>query len=407
MKKTIRDVNLNNKTVLIRVDFNVPMKNGVITNDNRIVQAIPTIQYALDQNAKVVLFSHLGRVKTEEDKAKNSLAPVAKKLAELIGQPVKFVPQTRGAELEEAVKNMACKDIVMFENTRWEDLEGKKESKNDPELGKYWASLGDVFVNDAFGTAHRAHASNAGIAANMETVVSGFLLEKEIKFIGEAVDNPERPFVAILGGAKVSDKISVIENLLNKADKILICGAMAYTFYKAQGLEIGKSKCEEDFLDFAKGLLEKAEGKIVLPVDSVCVNPDAEAMKEDFFAAISNAEAKTFKANEIPADQMGLDCGEATVELFKKELEGEKTVVWNGPAGVFEVEKFAKGTIAICQAISELEGATTIIGGGDSATAAINLGYEEKFSHISTGGGASLEYLEGKELPGVAIINEK
>ena len=407
MKKTIRDVNLNNKTVLIRVDFNVPMKNGVITNDNRIVQAIPTIQYALDQNAKVVLFSHLGRVKTEEDKAKNSLAPVAKKLAEILGQPVKFVPQTRGAELEEAVKNMEAKDIVMFENTRWEDLEGKKESKNDPELGKYWASLGDVFVNDAFGTAHRAHASNAGIAANMETVVSGFLLEKEIKFIGEAVDNPERPFVAILGGAKVSDKISVIENLLNKADKILICGAMAYTFYKAQGLEIGKSKCEEDFLDFAKGLLEKAEGKIVLPVDSVCVNPDAEAMKEDFFAAISNAEAKTFKANEIPADQMGLDCGEATIELFKKELEGAKTVVWNGPAGVFEVEKFAKGTIAICQAISELEGATTIIGGGDSATAAINLGYEEKFSHISTGGGASLEYLEGKELPGVAIINEK
>ena len=407
MKKTIRDVNLNNKTVLIRVDFNVPMKNGVITNDNRIVQAIPTIQYALDQNAKVVLFSHLGRVKTEEDKAKNSLAPVAKKLAEILGQPVKFVPQTRGAELEEAVKNMEVKDIVMFENTRWEDLEGKKESKNDPELGKYWASLGDVFVNDAFGTAHRAHASNAGIAANMETVVSGFLLEKEIKFIGEAVDNPERPFVAILGGAKVSDKISVIENLLNKADKILICGAMAYTFYKAQGLEIGKSKCEEDFLDFAKGLLEKAEGKIVLPVDSVCVNPDAEAMKEDFFAAISNAEAKTFKANEIPADQMGLDCGEATIELFKKELEGAKTVVWNGPAGVFEVEKFAKGTIAICQAISELEGATTIIGGGDSASAAIKLGYEEKFSHISTGGGASLEYLEGKELPGVACINDK
>ena len=407
MKKTIRDVNLNNKTVLIRVDFNVPMKNGVITNDNRIVQALPTIQYALDQNAKVVLFSHLGRVKTEEDKAKNSLAPVAKKLAELLGQPVKFVPQTRGEELEEAVKNMDVKDIVMFENTRWEDLEGKKESKNDPELGKYWASLGDVFVNDAFGTAHRAHASNAGIAANMETVVSGFLLEKEIKFIGEAVDNPVRPFVAILGGAKVSDKISVIENLLNKADKILICGAMAYTFYKAQGLEIGISKCEADFLDFAKGLLEKAQGKIVLPVDSVCVNPDAEAMKEDFFAAISNAEAKTYAANEIPADQMGLDCGEATIELFKKELEGAKTVVWNGPAGVFEVEKFAKGTIAICQAISELEGATTIIGGGDSATAAINLGYEEKFSHISTGGGASLEYLEGKELPGVAILNEK
>ena len=407
MKKTIRDVNLNNKVVLIRVDFNVPMKNGVITNDNRIVQALPTIQYALDQNAKVVLFSHLGRVKEEADLAKNSLAPVAVRLEELIGQPVKFVPQTRGAELEEAVKNMKAKEIVMFENTRWEDLDGKKESKNNPELGKYWASLGEVFVNDAFGTAHRAHASNAGIAANLDTVVSGFLMEKEIKFIGEAVDNPERPFVAILGGAKVSDKISVIENLLNKADKILICGAMAYTFYKALGWEIGASKCENDFVDFAKGLLEKAQGKIILPCDTVCVKVSAEDVAADFFGAIAAAEANTYAANEIPADQMGLDCGPATVELFKKELAGAKTVVWNGPAGVFEVEKFAKGTIAICQAISELEGATTIIGGGDSATAAINLGYEEKFSHISTGGGASLEYLEGKELPGVAIINEK
>lgn len=407
MKKTIRDVNLNNKVVLIRVDFNVPMKNGVITNDNRIVQALPTIQYALEQNAKVVLFSHLGRVKEEADLAKNSLAPVAVRLEELIGQPVKFVPQTRGAELEEAVKNMKAKEIVMFENTRWEDLDGKKESKNNPELGKYWASLGEVFVNDAFGTAHRAHASNAGIAANLDTVVSGFLMEKEIKFIGEAVDNPERPFVAILGGAKVSDKISVIENLLNKADKILICGAMAYTFYKALGWEIGASKCENDFVDFAKGLLEKAQGKIILPCDTVCVKVSAEDAAADFFGAIGAAEANTYPANQIPADQMGLDCGPATVELFKKELAGAKTVVWNGPAGVFEVEKFAKGTIAICQAISELEGATTIIGGGDSATAAINLGYEEKFSHISTGGGASLEYLEGKELPGVAIINEK
>ena len=407
MKKTIRDVELNNKVVLIRVDFNVPMKNGVITNDNRIVQALPTIQYALDQNAKVVLFSHLGRVKEEADLAKNDLAPVAVRLAELIGQPVTFIPKTRGAELEEAVKNMKAKDIVMFQNTRWEDLDGKKESKNNPELGAYWASLGEVFVNDAFGTAHRAHASNAGIAANLDTVVSGFLMEKEIKFIGEAVDQPERPFVAILGGAKVSDKISVIENLLNKADKILICGAMAYTFYKALGWEVGTSKCENDFVDFAKGLLEKAQGKIVLPCDVVCVKPSEEDLKEDFFAAINKCEEKTYASNEIPADQMGLDCGEATIALFKKELEGAKTVVGHGPAGVFEVEKFAKGTVAICQAISELEGATTIIGGGDSATAAINLGYEEKFSHISTGGGASLEYLEGKELPGVAIINEK
>ena len=406
MKKTIRDVNLNNKTVLIRVDFNVPMKNGVITNDNRIVQAIPTIQYALDQNAKVVLFSHLGRVKTEEDKAKNSLAPVAKKLAEILGQPVKFVPQTRGAELEEAVKNMEVKDIVMFENTRWEDLEGKKESKNDPELGKYWASLGDVFVNDAFGTAHRAHASNAGIAANMETVVSGFLLENEIKFIGEAVDNPERPFVAILGGAKVSDKISVIENLLDKADKVMICGAMAYTFFKAQGLEVGKSKCEPDFVDYAKGLLEKANGKIVLPVDVASVVVSDEAVQADFFGAISAADVTYVSVKEIAPEAQGLDCGPETIKLFTQELQGAKTVVWNGPAGVFEVEKFAVGTKAICETLANLEGAITIIGGGDSAAAAISMGYESKFTHISTGGGASLEYLEGKALPGVTCLSE-
>ena len=395
-KKTIRDVELKNKVVLIRVDFNVPMKDGVITDQNRIVQALPTIKYALEQDAKLVLFSHLGRVKEEADKAKNSLAPVAKRLAELLGQEVKFIPATRGSELEEAVKNMKNKEIVMFENTRWEDLEGKKESKNDPELGKYWASLGDVFVNDAFGTAHRAHASNAGIAANTKDVVAGFLMEKEIEFIGGAVDEPVRPFVAILGGAKVSDKISVIENLINKADKILICGAMAFTFYKALGYEVGTSKCELDFVDFAKGLLEKAQGKIVLPNDCVAVKEFSE-----------NAESRVVAANELACDEMGLDVGPGTLELFAKELEGAKTVVWNGPAGVFEFEKFAKGTNGICEALAKLEGAITIIGGGDSAAAAIKLGYAEKFSHISTGGGASLEYLEGKALPGVEIINDK
>lgn len=395
-KKTIRDVELTNKVVLIRVDFNVPMKNGVITDENRIVQALPTIKYALEQDAKLVLFSHLGRVKEEADKAKNSLAPVAKRLAELLGQEVKFVPETRGAELEAAVKALKPREIVMFENTRWEDLDGKKESKNDPELGAYWASLGDVFVNDAFGTAHRAHASNAGIAANKEVVAAGFLMEKEIEFIGGAVDEPVRPFVAILGGAKVSDKISVIENLLNKADKILICGAMAYTFYKAQGLEVGISRCELDFVDFAKGLLEKAQGKIVLPNDAVVAKEFAE-----------DAEFHVVPADQIPADEMGLDVGPATLELFAKELEGAKTVVWNGPAGVFEFAKFAKGTNGICEVLANLEGATTIIGGGDSAAAAIKLGYADKFSHISTGGGASLEYLEGKALPGVEIINDK
>ena len=396
MKKTIRDVDLKNKVVLMRVDFNVPMKDGKITDVNRIVQALPTIKYALDQEAKVVLLSHLGRVKEESDKAKNSLASVAVKLEELLGQKVVFVPETRGEKVEEAVKNMQPKDVVMLENTRFEDLDGKKESKNNPELGQYWASLGEVFVNDAFGTAHRAHASNVGIASNLDTAVAGFLMEKEIKFIGGAVDKPVRPFVAILGGAKVSDKIAVIESLINKADKILICGAMAFTFYKALGYEVGKSKCEEDFVDFAKGLLEKANGRIVLPNDVVATSEFAE-----------DAEAIVVDADKLPADKMGLDIGPKSLELFKENLKGAKTVVWNGPAGVFEFEKFAKGTNGICTLISELKGATTIIGGGDSAAAAIKLGFEDKFSHISTGGGASLEYLEGKVLPGVDCINDK
>lgn len=395
MKKTIKDVELKNKVVLMRVDFNVPMKDGKITDSNRIIQALPTIKYALDQDAKVVLLSHLGRVKEEADLAKNDLAPVAEKLAELIGQKVTFVNATRGLEVENAIKAMQPKDIVMLQNTRYEDLDGKKESKNDPELGKYWASLGEVFVNDAFGTAHRAAASNVGIADNIGTTVAGFLMEKEIKFIGGAVDNPVRPFVAILGGAKVSDKISVIESLITKADKVLICGAMAYTFYKSLGYGVGTSKCEDDFVEFAKGLLEKADGKIILPLDTTVAAEFAE-----------DAESEVVDSDKIPADKMGLDIGPKTLELFKKELAGAKTVVWNGPAGVFEFEKFAKGTNGICKMLAELEGATTIIGGGDSAAAAIQLGYEDKFTHISTGGGASLEYLEGKVLPGVDCIND-
>lgn len=396
MKKTIRDISLKGKKVLIRVDFNVPMKDGEITDDNRIVQALPTIQYVLEQGGKLILFSHLGRVATEEDKLTNSLRPVANRLSELLQQPVYFVPFTRGPELEQAISKLKEKEIVMFENTRFEDLNGKKESKNNPELGAYWASLGDVFVNDAFGTAHRAHASNAGIAANITDVVSGFLMEKEIKFIGEAVNNPSRPFIAILGGAKVSDKISVIENLLTKADKILICGAMAYTFYKALGYEVGTSKCELDFVDFAKSLLEKAKGKLILPIDNVLANefaPDAQTTISD--------------ANQFPTNMMGLDIGPKTIELFKNELKNAKTVVWNGPAGVFEFDKFAVGTKAICEMLANLKDATTILGGGDSAAAAIQFGYENKFTHISTGGGASLEYLEGKELPGITIINDK
>ncbi len=394
-KKTIRDVQLSNKTVLMRVDFNVPMKNGQITDQNRIVQALPTIQYVMEQGAKLVLFSHLGRVEKEEDKATNSLAPVAKRLSELLAKPVLFINETRGERLEKAIKNLKSGEVLMFENTRFEDLNGKAESKNNPELGKYWASFGDMLVNDAFGTAHRAHASNVGIANNVDDVVAGFLMEKEIKFIGEAVDNPVRPFVAILGGAKVSDKISVIENLLQKADKILICGAMAYTFFKAQGIEIGLSKCEKDYVELAKSLLEKGKGKLVLPLDHAVSLEYSE-----------NAAFEVVDIHKTPIDKMGLDVGPKTIAKFKEELKGAKTVVWNGPAGVFEFDQFSYGTKAICELLAELPDATTIIGGGDSAAAAIKFGFEEKFTHISTGGGASLEYLEGKELPGVAAIDD-
>ncbi|WP_207694108.1 phosphoglycerate kinase [Enterococcus sp. DIV0212c] len=395
-KKTIKDVDLKDKKVLVRVDFNVPLKDGVITNDNRIVAALPTIKYVIENGGKAILFSHLGRVKTEEDKAGKSLKPVAERLGELLGKPVTFVPETRGAELETAVNNMKDGDVLVFENTRFEDIDGKKESGNDAELGKYWASLGDVFVNDAFGTAHRAHASNVGIASTGIPTVAGFLMEKEIKFVGEAVTAPKRPFVAILGGAKVSDKIGVIENLISKADKILIGGGMTYTFYKAKGIEIGNSLVEEDKVALAKELIEKAGDKLVLPIDSVCANE----FSNDVETVITDGEA-------VPEGYMGLDIGPKSIELFSKELAGAKTVVWNGPMGVFEMSNFAKGTIGVCEAIANLEDATTIIGGGDSAAAAIQLGFADKFTHISTGGGASLELLEGKELPGLAAINDK
>ena len=394
-KKVVTDLDVAGKKVLVRADFNVPMKDGAITNDNRIVQALPTINYLIENNAKVILFSHLGKVKTEEDKAKLSLKPVADRLAELLGKEVTFVPETRGEALEAAVAALKDGDVLVFENTRFEDVDGKKESKNDPELGKYWASLGDLFVNDAFGTAHRAHASNVGIASNLESA-AGFLMEKEIKFIGGAVDEPVRPFVAILGGAKVSDKIGVIKHLLNKADKVLIGGGMAYTFMKAQGLEIGKSLLEADKVELAKELLESAGDKLVLPIDA--------KMAHEFG---NDGEITIAKNEAFPADQMALDIGPASVELFTKELEGAKTVVWNGPMGVFELSNFAQGTIGVCEAIAKLSDAVTIIGGGDSAAAAMQLGFADDFTHISTGGGASLEYLEGKELPGVASISDK
>ena len=394
-KKIVSDLDLKGKVVLERADFNVPLKNGEITNDNRIVQALPTIKYILDQGGKLVLFSHLGKVKEESDKKELTLKPVADSLTEKLGKEVVFVPETRGEKLESAIKNLNEGDVLLVENTRFEDLDGKKESKNDPELGKYWASLGDVFVNDAFGTAHREHASNVGISTHLETA-AGYLIEKEIKFIGGVVNDPHKPVVAILGGAKVSDKIGVIKNLVNIADKIIIGGGMAYTFLKAQGKEIGLSLLEEDKIDFAKELLEKNGDQIVLPVD-------CKVAKE--FS--NDAKITEVSIDEIPSDQEAMDIGPKTIELFTKELQGAHTVVWNGPMGVFEFSNFAKGTIGVCKAIANLEDAITIIGGGDSAAAAISLGFEDDFTHISTGGGASLEYLEGKELPGIKAINDK
>ena len=397
-KQIVTDLNLKDKKVLIRVDFNVPMKDGKITNDNRIVAALPTIKYILENGGKVIAFSHLGKVKTEEDLVSKSIKPASERLSELLEKEVKFVPTTRGLELEKAIEELKSGEILMFENTRFEDLDGKKESKNNPELGKYWASLGDLFVNDAFGTAHRAHASNIGIAANIGEGKSaaGFLMEKEIKFIGGAVDNPATPLVAILGGAKVSDKIGVIENLLTKADKILVGGAMMFTFLRALGKNTGKSMVEEDKIDLAKSLLEKANGKLILPIDTV--------VSKEFS---NDAAHSTVSVDNIPEDEMGLDIGVATIELFSKEISDAKTVVWNGPMGVFEMPNYAKGTIGVCEAIANLENSTTIIGGGDSAAAAMQLGYASQFTHISTGGGASLEYLEGKQLPGITSISEK
>ena len=397
-KLTVKDVDLKGKKVLVRVDFNVPVKDGVITNDNRITAALPTIKYILEQGGRAILFSHLGRVKEEADKDGKSLAPVAADLAAKLGQDVKFIPGvTRGAELEAAVNALEDGQVLLVENTRFEDVDGKKESKNDPELGKYWASLGDgIFVNDAFGTAHRAHASNVGISANVDKAVAGFLLENEIAYIKEAVETPERPFVAILGGSKVSDKIGVIETLLAKADKVLIGGGMTYTFYKAQGIEIGNSLVEEDKLDVAKALLEKSNGKLILPVDSKEANAFADY-----------TEVKDTEGEAVDPGFLGLDIGPKSIAEFDKALTGAKTVVWNGPMGVFENPDFQAGTIGVMDAIVKQPGVKSIIGGGDSAAAAINLGRADKFSWISTGGGASMELLEGKELPGLAALTDK
>lgn len=396
-KKTVRDLNVEHKKVLVRVDFNVPIQEGVISDDNRILGALPTINYLLENNARLILMSHLGKVnhkdpeKTEKDKKKNNMAPVAKRLGELVDAKVTFVSETRGEALEAAVAKLQDGEILVMQNTRYEP----GESKNDPELAKYWASLADCFVSDAFGSSHRAHASTVGVAEVIPSAL-GFLIEKEVKALSSAVYNPKRPFVAIIGGAKVSDKIAVVENLLEVADKVLIGGGMAYTFFAAQGYNVGNSLLEEDKIELAKDFLKRAGDKIVLPVDN---------MIADKFAA--DANKKVVSNDEIPNGYMGLDIGPETIRLFKNELQGAKTVVWNGPMGVFEMEPFATGTLEVCRAISELEDANTVIGGGDSAAAAIQLGFKEKFTHISTGGGASLEFMEGKQLPGIEVIAEK
>lgn len=396
-KMTVKDLDLKGKKVLVRVDFNVPLKDGVITNDNRISAALPTIKYIIENGGRAILFSHLGRVKEEADKEGKSLAPVAKSLAEKLGQDVVFPGVTRGAELEEAINVLEDGQVLLVENTRFEDVDGKKESKNDPELGKYWASLGDgIFVNDAFGTAHRAHASNVGISANVEKAVAGFLLENEIAYIKEAVETPERPFVAILGGAKVSDKIGVISNLLEKADKVIIGGGMTYTFNKALGYEVGNSLLEADKVELAKEILAKAGDKLILPVDYKEANDFA-----------NYTEVKYTEDQNINEGFEGLDIGPKSIAKFEEALEGAKTVVWNGPMGVFENPDFQAGTIGVMDAIVKQPGVKSIIGGGDSAAAAINLGRADKFSWISTGGGASMELLEGKELPGLSALTEK
>lgn len=399
-KLTVEDLDLAGKKVLMRVDFNVPIKDGVVGDDNRIVAALPTIKYVLDHQGKAILFSHLGRIKKEDDKPGLSMRPVAERLSNLLNMPVTFVPVTEGPQLEDAIAKMEDGQVLVVQNTRYEDVKDgeyvKRESGNDPELGKYWASLGDLFINDAFGTAHRKHASNVGIASNMPgKAAAGFLMEKEIKFLGDAVTNPVRPFVAILGGAKVSDKIGVINNLLDKADKVIVGGGMTYTFYAAKGIKIGNSLVEEDKIDVAKEILEKASDKLVLPVDNVVA---------DKFA--NDANTKVVEG-DIDDGWMALDIGPKSIEEFKKVLADAKTVVWNGPMGVFEMSNFAKGTLEVGQFLGTLEGATTIVGGGDSTAAAKQLGISDKLTHISTGGGASLAYLEGDVLPGIAAISDK
>ena len=399
-KKSVDDINVKGQRVLVRCDFNVPLKDGKITDENRLVAALPTIKKLIADGGKIILCSHLGKVKTEEDKQTKTLAPVAVRLSELLGQEVKFVPNPEvvGPNVVEAVNAMNDGEVILLENTRFR----AEETKNGEAFSKDLASLADVFVNDAFGTAHRAHCSNVGVTEYVDTAVVGYLMQKEIDFLGNAVENPVRPFVAILGGAKVADKLNVISNLLEKCDTLIIGGGMAYTFLKAQGKEVGKSLVDDSKIDYCKEMLAKADSlgkKLLLPVDTVV----ADGFPDPIDGPI---EVQTVASDSIPADKEGLDIGEKTRALFAEAAKTAKTVVWNGPMGVFENPTLAAGTIAVAQALAETD-ATTIIGGGDSAAACNQLGFGDKMSHISTGGGASLEFLEGKELPGVAAANDK
>ncbi len=392
-KKTIEDIQVKGKKVLVRCDFNVPLKDGVITDENRLNGALPTIKYLVENGAKVILCSHMGKPKGEP-KPELSLAPVAKRLSELLGKEIKFAPDNTvvGENAKAAVAEMKDGDVVLLENTRYR----KEENKNGEEFSKELASLAEIFVNDAFGTAHRAHCSTVGVTDYIDTAVCGYLIQKELKFLGNAVETPEKPFVAILGGAKVSDKIAVINNLLDKVDTIIIGGGMAYTFLKAQGYEIGTSLVEEDRLDYAKEMIAKAEEKgvnFLLPVDHRVA------------AEFKDVEATVTEDQNIPAGTMGLDIGPKTEKLYADAVKDAKTVIWNGPMGVFEFENFNKGTIAVAKAMAD-SNATTIIGGGDSAAAVNILGFGDKMTHISTGGGASLEFLEGKVLPGISALND-
>ena len=400
-KLTVDDIDVKGKRVLCRCDFNVPLKNGVITDENRLVAALPTIKKLIADGGKVILCSHLGKVKTEEDKPSKTLAPVAKRLSELLGQEVKFAadPEVVGANARAAVAEMKDGDVILLENTRYR----AEETKNGDAFSQDLASLADVFVNDAFGTAHRAHCSNVGVTKYINGPhVVGYLMQKEIQFLGQAVENPVRPFVAILGGAKVADKLNVISNLLEKCDTLIIGGGMAFTFTKAQGYEIGSSLCDETKLDYCKEMIAKAEQlgkKLLLPVDAVITDHFPDPIDGPIDTEVVNID-------KIPAGKMGMDIGPKTAELYAEAVKSAKTVVWNGPMGVFENPTLAAGTKAVAKALADTD-ATTIIGGGDSAAAVNQLGYGDKMSHISTGGGASLEFLEGKELPGVAAADDK